>query len=182
VKGRESIPYRKATAPKKPSGEGTGDEEMLGLSAGWLRWVLPVAGLLLIVALGLAVAQVLTGQREDGRRAERKARDTSAAGRDDQDRDSGTPGKDAGLIKDPNKDKSVVPSTDKGKGKEDDKDRGKGKEDDKDKDKGKGELPPPVASRVPPPSKEVAAVASYAGAYEDLPGVLVRRKADVTGP
>src|SRR5215213_9738694 len=52
VKGRESIPYRKA-APTRKSAEAR-DEE-LGLSGAWVKFVLPAAAVLLVAALGLAV-------------------------------------------------------------------------------------------------------------------------------
>src|SRR5258708_5941970 len=51
VHGREAIPFRKAAAAKKTP-DGPDEEEELGLGGGWLKWVLPAAGLLLLAALG----------------------------------------------------------------------------------------------------------------------------------
>src|SRR3954447_15536795 len=50
VQGREAIPHRKAQSGKKYSSDPLEHEE-LGISGQWLRWVLPVAGVLLVVAL-----------------------------------------------------------------------------------------------------------------------------------
>jgi hypothetical protein len=61
VRGREALPHRKAHAPKHPDKEATVDEEELNLSSGWLRWVLPAAGILLVGLLALAVYSVLPG-------------------------------------------------------------------------------------------------------------------------
>src|SRR5262249_42687228 len=58
VHGREAIPFRKV-APAKPAAETTDEDEALGLGGGWLKWVLPAAGVLLVVALGLAIYQVM---------------------------------------------------------------------------------------------------------------------------
>lgn len=58
VHGREAIPYRKAQVTKTP-GAGTGGDDDLGLTTPWPRWLLPVAAVLLLAALGTAVYQVL---------------------------------------------------------------------------------------------------------------------------
>jgi hypothetical protein len=71
--------------------------------------------------------------------------------------------------------KPDVKPADKDKARPPDKDdSGKGKD-------GKGKDDQPGAAVVRPPSKERAVVASYVGRYEDLPGVLIRRKAGATG-
>ncbi len=192
VKGKESIPYRKAAAVKKPSEDGLEDEETLGLSGGWLRWVLPVAGLLLLVALGLAIYQIVPDGKDSRRAsADRRAKDDNAGPRDgeanrdadrtakkdgttpadkdrEKDRDRGTPpGKDR------DRDRGVPGEKDNGKPPE--RDRGK----DGDKDRGKDGGVPSVGRRLPP-SKESAVVARYQGAFTDLPGVLLKRKAGST--
>jgi hypothetical protein len=53
VQGREAIPYRKAARAAAVPGDALDEDEALG--GRWLSWALPVAGLLLVVALGLAV-------------------------------------------------------------------------------------------------------------------------------
>ena len=178
VKGKESIPYRKATTVKKPSGNGTEDEELLGLSVGWLRWVLPVAGLLLIVALGLAIAQVVTSDRDDGRRVsvDRRGKDSDSTPHDGQGKDSSAATPDKGKT---DKDRTKRPQRDTDRSKPPQKDRSKPA------DQGEPKPDGPSASEVgrrPPPSQERAAVASYAGSYESLPGMLIRRKPEATGP
>jgi hypothetical protein len=56
VRTRESIPFRKAAPAKKAvNADGLDDEEELELGGTWLRWVLPIAGVLLIAALGTSV-------------------------------------------------------------------------------------------------------------------------------
>ena len=56
VRSRESIRHRKAAPVKKNvNADGLDDDEELALGGSWLRWVLPIAGLLLVGALGLAV-------------------------------------------------------------------------------------------------------------------------------
>src|SRR4051812_15476412 len=73
VHGREAIPFRKAPAPGGEPASTTGSEEeddLLGLPflrrGGRLRWVLPIAGLLLFVALGVAIWQSLPDNRRQG--------------------------------------------------------------------------------------------------------------------
>src|SRR5262249_26853405 len=95
VQGREAIPFRKAAAAKKPA-DGR-DEEEFALGGGWLKWVLPAAGLLLLVALGLAVYQILPANRDS--RAGLVSRK-----RDKQPEDEGDPTKKDGE-KDKDKDK-----------------------------------------------------------------------------
>jgi hypothetical protein len=63
VHGREAIPFRKV-APVKAPAHISDEDDALGLGGGWLKWVLPVAGVLLVVALGLAVYQVMPGRSE----------------------------------------------------------------------------------------------------------------------
>ncbi|MBU6173874.1 MAG: hypothetical protein KGQ60_08725, partial [Planctomycetes bacterium] len=58
VTSRESIPFRKAAPIKKVNVDGLTEEEELELNASWMRWVLPVAGFLLVVALGLATYSI----------------------------------------------------------------------------------------------------------------------------
>ncbi len=69
VQGREAIPFRKAPAPATAAAGASSeeDEDLLGLPflrrGPWLRWALPVAGVLLFAALGLAVWQALPDRR-----------------------------------------------------------------------------------------------------------------------
>ena len=65
VQGREAIPYRKAAPAARAPGDALDEDEALG--GKWLSWSLPVAGLLLVVALGLAVYQVLPDRTRDDR-------------------------------------------------------------------------------------------------------------------
>ncbi|MFQ3650645.1 MAG: hypothetical protein SNJ75_09945 [Gemmataceae bacterium] len=56
VRSRESFRNRKAAPVKKTLNvDGLDDEEELALGGSWLRWVVPVAGLLLLSALGVAL-------------------------------------------------------------------------------------------------------------------------------
>jgi hypothetical protein len=179
VKGRESIPYRKASPTKKGGHDGLGDEEAMELSGGWMRWVLPVAGVLLIVALGLAVSQVLPKRKDDGPSSKGlQAKNFNGAAAGDRGKANGASDKDRA---DDGKGKGAgtTGGADKDRGKGDDRATGKGKDGD-----AKGnEVQPPVSGRRAPPSQEPVVLARYAGSGDDaLPGVLVRRKAGATGP
>ena len=64
VQGRVTAPARRAekvAAASTPRDE----EASLALSMGWLRWVLPVAGVLLVAALSLAIYQILPSRSRD---------------------------------------------------------------------------------------------------------------------
>src|SRR5262249_31392419 len=72
VEGREAIPYRKApastTAMSDSQGDPTPDESpLLGLSffrrPGTIRWLLPIAAVLLIAALGIAIWMALPNRQ-----------------------------------------------------------------------------------------------------------------------
>jgi hypothetical protein len=169
VQGREAIPYRKAQQPKKPHKEAVVDEDTLALSSGWLRLVLPAAGLLLIGLLALAVYQVLPG------RGPSKDNRVASTGGDSGPIDVGK--------------REIEP---KGNG-DKDKDKSKQTGDDKDKDKGKGKASgtpivdkgtekkpvdanPAVVERTSPPSKDRVPVGTYAGGLTDLPTALVARE------
>src|SRR5439155_4302546 len=71
--GREAIPFGEAPVPGSGTARTAGSEEedaLLGLPflrrGGRLRWVLPIAGLLLFVALGVAIWQSLPDNRRQG--------------------------------------------------------------------------------------------------------------------
>src|SRR5262249_27390466 len=65
VQGREAMPFRKAPAPQQAAMAGShpdidlDESPLLGLSffrrASWLRWALPVAVVLLLIGLGIAL-------------------------------------------------------------------------------------------------------------------------------
>jgi hypothetical protein len=167
VQGREAIPYRKAQAPKKADMDATEEEEELSLSSGWLRWVLPAAGALLVVLLGLAIYQVLPEPRPNDNRLasnDKKTGEKENGERPADPKDKG--GKDR----------------DTDKGKETDKD--KGKEKGKGKEKTNGTSPvnggvagsPSVVERASPPSKERVTAGTFAGGPSSLPTALVVRE------
>jgi hypothetical protein len=106
VLGREAIPYRKAPGPvtTQPGShhELEPDESpLLGLAffrrPGWARWVLPIAGVLLVAALGVAIWRALPDDKpqqvavnDPNKRRSDKDKGTIAADKDkdkDQDRD-----------------------------------------------------------------------------------------------
>jgi hypothetical protein len=178
VKGRESIPYRKATPTKKAARDGSDDEEAMELSGGWMRWVLPVAGVLLVVALGLAVSQVLPTRKDNRRTSPDLQAKNGGPVASDRDK-GGRPADKDRPTTDKGKSGTASGGTDADKGKVGDQDKGKAKD-----GAGKGDgVPPPVVGRRPPPSQEQGVMGSYAGTGdESLPGILVRRKAGATGP
>jgi hypothetical protein len=150
------------------------DDDLLTLPflrpGSWLRWLVPVAGLLLFVGLGVALWQI--SDRGDPRKPnEKKVARNNGAGTGDQE-----------SYPDPNKDKTSGKPADTGTVKDNSqakKDGGKGK------DKGP---PPPQPKGVkdedkgveapPPPSKERAVVARYVGAQGRMPTALARRSPD----
>jgi hypothetical protein len=169
VQGREAIPYRKAPTPAG-AGAASADadaDEVFGLPflrrGPWLKWLLPVAGALLVVALGMAVWQIARDRGGLGPVAGGTGKRPPAP--------DGGPGDLAG-VGNP-KDKDQAPS---GVG-EGDKDKG---EKDKDKTKpGKKEKEGPslhtATNWPPPPSQERAVVGRYIGAGK-APSVLVAQR------
>jgi hypothetical protein len=184
VKGREAIPFRKASAKANPnlaliSGEDADDTAVLGMPvhkrhASWLKWAIPAAAVLLFIALGVALVSVLGDRKPDNRPDPNKVAsgDKPPTDKDDPHKDKpddkgGTNDKD----KPGDKDKS---GSDKDKGGDKDKSGS-------DKDKGGDPKPPdpPVKQpdRVPEPSKERREIATYTGAERSgTPTVLVSRQ------
>jgi hypothetical protein len=176
VQGREAIPYRKASSPKKTDKEAVVDEDSLALSSGWLRWVLPAASLLLVGLLGLAVYQVLPGPKQKDKQVAGRDRGGEGGPRDGDARGNGERDKEkkgrenAGL---------AANGTGNKKGKEEPAGAGpgpvkKGKEGGAE-DKGPPGKDPAVVERAPAPSKTRLAVANYAGGLSDLPTALLVR-------
>ena len=166
VQGRETIPYRKAERVKPDATITSEEEASLALSMGWLRWVLPVAGVLLVAALGLAIYEILPP------RDNRQVVDHSVKVPDDSD---------TGKPKDPEKSSS--------KGSSESKDdigtrpANKDKTTDKDKEIDKtpkdGDTRPVVeVERALPPSTKRVAVGNYVGTTDKLPTALVTRPED----
>jgi len=165
VQGKEAIPAGK-TQPAKKTVSRVPDEDGIGLSGAWLRWVLPLAGVLLVVALGLAIYQILPDSNRDNRRAEQTEKDK------DSDKDKAGSG-------------MVVEPADKGKKKEETpivkgpvgttpvETKDKDKDKDKDKEKDLIEVNPAVAERSQPPSKQRVSAGHYLGTAEKLPTALV---------
>jgi hypothetical protein len=176
VTSRESIPFRKAAPARKANPDGLDDEEELELGGGWLRWVLPAAGILLVIALSVAVYSILQKPTRP---------DPHAGNTRDKDRNKdGEKPKDADVpLKDKDKDGSAVVAKDGGKDGPAKDDGGKDKPLEKDvspKDDGKGRPPenPGVVPRTAPPNPKRAEIGSYRGGMTDIPTVLVRRTAD----
>jgi hypothetical protein len=167
VHGREAIPFRKA-APVKPPAEAGEEDEALGLGGGWLRWVLPVAGVLLVVALGLAIYQVLPSKDNSRTASNRRTGEPEVlpVKEKDQDKNNGK----ANDITEKDKTKGKVSdssTTEKSSASE------KGKQPEQD---------PAVVERATPPLKDRVSAGFYAGASaSDQPSILVNKKADGEG-
>jgi hypothetical protein len=169
VKGREAIPYRRAPASPRAAAESTDSDDLPPLlGASWMRWLLPIAGLLLIGALGLAVWQILPDKE---RRGDRRGTDvTDGSANKDKDR--------TGAEADKRTRRTDKGATDKGTRKTDngDKDKRADEQDDKDKTGPSDAKDPTVVAAPAPPSKERVAVAGFEGpATAKLPALLVRR-------
>jgi hypothetical protein len=72
VQGREAIPFRKAKAGthNSPTASGDADDDelyLLGLpfyrQGGWLRWALPIGAVLLVLIVGVALWQLMSGEQ-----------------------------------------------------------------------------------------------------------------------
>ena len=155
VQGRVTAPARKA---EKLAVAATprDDEASLALSMGWLRWVLPVAGVLLVAALGLAIYQILPSRQRQ-----------------------------VAVVPDPRppvpeSPETLKPPKEEGKGTEPDKtkdkepDRPKDKEPDKTKEVEKDPRRPVEIERSAPPSKD-RVNAGTSSAYTGLPHAVVTR-------
>lgn len=186
VRGREAIPYRKAGKPQKAKGDAL-DEDEIAISGNWMPWALPVAGLLLIVALGAAVYQVLPERKADRRQAA-AGTGGSEKGTEQQARPGGETEKKA----EPKRTELAKNTTDRtktdegggeGKGKGEVK---KGPVDGKEK-KGKGAETKGGGGdggggadleRIAPPSKDREEAGRYVGAEGEMPTSLLVRAAD----
>ncbi len=179
VAGRESNPYKKAAPGRKPSSGVVENEEELLPGDNWLRWVLPAAGILLVLVLGLAVWQLT---RPAGTRP--LAGDTK---KDAGDKKDGQENKDDSGKKDiakPDPKKDDAAKKDDGVKKDGPPKEGGTKEGGK-KDAGKGDPPTKDGDvpRVKPPSGERAVVGRYLGVKDDdqvagLPTALAARGPD----
>jgi hypothetical protein len=99
VEGREAIPSRKAPAPFTASPTNSrhdlepDESPLLGLpffrKAGWIRWVLPAAALLLVGALGIAIWMALPEKRDQGTPGPQARRNDKEADKD-KDKDDST--------------------------------------------------------------------------------------------
>ncbi|MGL4550081.1 MAG: hypothetical protein ACRC33_02745, partial [Gemmataceae bacterium] len=180
VKSRESIPFRKAAPAKKANADGLDDEEELELGGGWLRWVLPAAGILLVGALSVAVYSIL--QKPGG------PEPVASAGDRDKGREPVRPKDDAG-VPPKDKDKDGTPIVAKDQGREPVRPGDGGvkpvapPKDGGPKDGGPPPVPPPdrepgVVARTAPPNPKRAEAGAYRGGMPDVPTLLARRTAD----
>jgi hypothetical protein len=174
VHGREAIPFRKA-APVKKGGDSRDDEEIGSLAGDWLKWVLPAAGLLLVIALGLAIYQILPprerqpvakrGAIEQEEDKDRSRRET------EKDKEKGKKGSsgDVDKDKDKDKDKTTTPV----------KDKDKSAKDGGEKDGGKPVKNGETVERPDPPAAGRVAAGNYVGSFaKDLPSVLLSKQAE----
>lgn len=182
VKGRESIPYRKAAPARKPS-EAVGEEDQLpGLSGAWLKFVLPAAALLLLAALGVAV-WALSSPPDKPRVPSVAQKDAGKS--NDKDKDGPAP-KDQEPPKDrdprEDKDKKDTKPTTPDKEKDKKKDVDPVVPEPKDKDKGKQPEGPAKTGRRPPPPPDRVALARAGEPFEKSPGLLLTRREGDSGP
>jgi serine/threonine protein kinase len=130
----------------------------------WLKWVLPVAGLLLVVALGFTVYLVLPRKQDSRTTVNRSTGEREVEPVKETELDKGK----AKRFEDGDKDKGK----DKGSGT-----AGKDKVDDSEKDKTQ-EKDPTVVEPLAAPLKDRISAGNYAGGPSaDQPSILVSRKA-----
>jgi hypothetical protein len=194
VSGKESLPYKKA-APARVASGGVGvgetDEEELGSGDNWLRWVLPAAGILLVLVLGLTVWQLTRvpsarhsivknneGDKDGGEKKDEGKKDEGK--KDEGKKDEGK--KDEGKKDEGKKEGGRKEGGRKDEGKKDEGKKDEGKKDEGKKEGGKkdeGKNGGSDVGRPAPPSKERAAVATFRGGIAaDVPTGLAQRRAE----
>ena len=161
IRGRETIAHKKALPVKvEASAASTGDEA--AMTTGWMRWVLPAAGVLLVAALALAVYQVLPESRTKPAQASNRNRGGELP--EETEKQDEKPKTVPELPKQPPEEKSklpVVPSVEK-----------KGPVKEKAKEK---ERPAVEVEHSAPPSTQRVRIGSYAGSVLNLPQAVVTR-------
>ncbi|MFM7148417.1 MAG: hypothetical protein ACKO23_01105, partial [Gemmataceae bacterium] len=179
VKGREALPGRKAKVEKKSLATLREEEEDEVLKVGWMRWVLPVAALLLLGLLGLTIWRVLPDHGErDGRMAVRETQTGGGEKVTEPEKNTGKEGEKGGDGKSPavEPDKEKPPITEPAKEPIKEPAKEPGKEPAKEpvkKDEGPTGAGPDRATQ---PNKTRVAIAKYMGGLSDLPATLVSRR------
>jgi hypothetical protein len=178
VHGREAIPFRKASAAARTApdagADGDADETLLlGLPfyrrhGTWLRWALPLAGLLLLAALGIALWQTVPRPHE----VKVATAVTGPPGQPESPKDKGKD--DKGKDDKGNEDKGKDDKGKDDKGKDDKGKDDKGKDDKGKDDKGKDDKGAGPSTNAP--STERAAVGKFLPAFERVPTVLVQSR------
>jgi hypothetical protein len=176
VQGREAIPFRKAASPQAaqpgPTGADADADEMLLLGlpfyrrGTWLRWALPLAAVLLVSALGIALWQAMAGGSRDA------GKQVANAGGPPTDNPDKTPNGDAGK----EKPKPVEPVNEPVKLPDPTKETPKPTP-----EPPRGPVKPPMSTTIPPPSKERAEAGSYFIDPNALPSILVQKEAEGGG-
>jgi hypothetical protein len=182
VKGREAIPFRKAAAKSNPNVAVRPEDDetaVLGLpvhkrQAVWLKWAIPIAGLFLIVALGVALYSVLPPSNPDkNATSNNSTKDKLASADKAPEAPDALKDKEKPADKDKATDKAIA--TDKESNKDKDKNN-------TDKERDPSQPPPPVTPAVARPaeaSKERRDVALYEGSPRmGAPSILVSRPRD----
>jgi hypothetical protein len=200
VKGREAIPFRKASVASSDASteDDAEDNPLLGLpfsrQGGWMRWALPLVGVCLLMALGVSLFFFLPRPPQTSPDKQASARDDTTKdneNRDDASRDEKKDGtRDSSHQNTPNdskkddnrkddKARDDPPKDEKAKDEKakDEKPRDDKPKDNKPKDKGgstAGDNQPP-----PKPNLDIGKIASYRGGLNGAPSVLVQRRKDV---
>jgi hypothetical protein len=162
------------TAPATHGADDSGEDEtlLLGLPAmsrgAWMRWLIPLAGCLLLAGLAVAIWQALSpdsslnfAQRDGGKRE----RDAAKPG------DGKPADKDKEVDRDKDPDKDKISDRDKQPDKDRQNDKDKPPDKDKDPDHGKPSVPPKEAPWPPPPPNnkpQAAGVLVHDNALQDL--------------
>jgi hypothetical protein len=192
VHGREAIPFRKANAPAGAIASAPGHHDademlLLGLPfyrrGTWLRWALPVAAVLLVAGLAVALWQALrgSGTPDPDKRAVANA-GTNSPEKNETPRDNGNAKKPPiheisdPVKKDGKDDKDSKPADDSAKPprpQEDEPKRGAAGRPEPDK-KGPDSTKAGQPARNTPPSNERALLGKSYRKPNDLPSILVR--------
>ena len=210
VKGREAIPFRKASA-KNPHAVGKqddGDAEetaVLGLPvhkrhAAWLKWAIPIAGLFLFLALGVALFSALSKPNKpaagtelasrdskdadkanaDKDNADKDIKDKNNADKDTKDKDKNNADKDT-KDKDKNNADKDTKDKDKNNADKDTKDKDKNNADKDTKDKTNTDKPTWPTDRPKEPSKDRREIARFQLPRMGANSILVSRQRDQEG-
>ncbi len=210
VKGRESVPSRRAVAARASSSGDAGDDEaILGLPSfggqgSWIKWAVPLLGLVLFIGLAASLFFTLprptapgggsaqANNTKDADKDKEKSKDIEAKKDDSKDGvKADSAGKEIAKAGDSKKDETKTPEPNKDEAKKDELKKDEPKKEEPKKDEAKKDEPKKdgtdkkteVEKVLPPPSKptlDITRLATYRGSINsNTPSILAQRRKDI---